>query len=111
MDRDQSKTPSVCFADTVSRGRNRASVRECPEQWGIPKFASGKEPTGLFARKHLLTPYTGEAIMRNLPQNNFCKQNHAFAQQDSICAYLHLNLAERFLRQQKDFRETLTLYK
>ena len=40
---------------TVSRGRNRASVRECPEQWGIPKFAGGKEPTGLFARMRLLT--------------------------------------------------------
>ena len=55
MDRDQSKTPSVRFADTVSRGRNRASVRQCPEQWGIPKFAGGKEPTGLFARMRLLT--------------------------------------------------------
>ena len=52
--------------DTVSRGRTCASVRECPEQWGISKLASGKEPTGLFARKHLLTPYTGEAIIRQL---------------------------------------------
>ena len=35
-----------------------------PEQWGIPKFAGGKEPTGLFARMRLLTPYTGEAKIR-----------------------------------------------
>ena len=46
----------VEWQDSVSRGRDRASVRKCPEQWGISKFANGKEPTGLFARKHLLTP-------------------------------------------------------
>ena len=39
-----------------------AGALKRPEQWGISKFASGKEPTGLFARKHLLTPYTGEAM-------------------------------------------------
>ena len=51
----------------VSRGRDRAAplpthllricagALKCPEQWGISKFASGKEPIGLFARKHLLT--------------------------------------------------------
>ena len=53
--------PSFLRQATVSRGSARASVRKCPEQWGISKFASGKEPTGLFARKHLFTPYTGEA--------------------------------------------------
>ena len=52
---------------TVSRGRDRASVRKCPEQWGISKLANGKKPTGLFARKHLLAPYTGEAIVRMTP--------------------------------------------
>ena len=64
MDRDQSKTPSVRFADTVSRGRNRASVRKCPEQWGIPKFASGQSHTVALPRMHLLTPYTGEATIK-----------------------------------------------
>ena len=52
---------------TVSRGRDRASVRKCPEQWGISKLANGKKPTRLFARKHLLAPYTGEAIVRMTP--------------------------------------------
>ena len=52
---------------TVSRGRDRASVRKCPEQWGISKLANGKKPTGLFARKHLLAPYTVEAIVRMTP--------------------------------------------
>ena len=53
--------PSCLRQSTVSRGSARASVGKCPEQWGISKFASGKEPTGLFARKHLFTPCTGEA--------------------------------------------------
>ena len=51
------------------RKGNAASVRECPEQWGIPKLAGGKEPTGLFARKRLLAPYTGEAILRRAWQD------------------------------------------
>ena len=46
---------SLASLDTVSRGRARASVRKCPEQWRISKFAGGKEPTGLFARMRLLT--------------------------------------------------------
>ena len=37
--------PSYLRQATVSRGRNRASVRECPEQWGIPKFAGGQSHT------------------------------------------------------------------
>ena len=53
--------------DTFSRGRDRAAplpthlLRICAgalyrrEQWGIPKLANGKKPTGLFARKHLFT--------------------------------------------------------
>ena len=50
------KTPSASRSfGTVSRGRARASVRKCPEQWRISKFAGGKEPTGLFARMRLLT--------------------------------------------------------
>ena len=66
------------------------SVRECPEQWGIPKFAGGKEPTGLFARMRLLTLREGgkEVDVSLAFENNFCKQNHAFAQQDPICAML-----------------------
>ena len=38
-------------------------------QCAISKFASGKKPTGLFARKHLLAPYTGEARGGWLPGN------------------------------------------
>ena len=48
---------------TPSRAVETALGREISPQWEISKFASGKEPTGLFARKHLLTPYTGEAII------------------------------------------------
>ena len=90
MDRDQSKTPSVRFADTVSRGRNRASVRECPEQWGIPKFAGGEEPTGLFARMRLLTLSEGGkgSIVSLVSKINFREQNHAFALRGSICLIL-----------------------
>ena len=40
------------------------SVRKCPEQWGIPKFAGGQSHTVALPRKRLLTPYTGEAKMR-----------------------------------------------
>ena len=62
-----------------SRAVVPALGQEISPQWEISKFASGKEPTGLFARKHLLTPYTGEAKLRNLSPNNFREQNHAFA--------------------------------
>ena len=63
----------VEWHDTVSRGRDRASplpthlLRICAgalkrrARCAVSKFASGKEPTGLFARKHLLASYTGEA--------------------------------------------------
>ena len=61
----------VEWHDTVSRGRDRAAplpthlLRICAGALkrralcAVSKFASGKEPTGLFARKHLLTPQEG----------------------------------------------------
>ena len=48
---------------SAAQGERRLG-QEISPQWEISKLASGKEPTGLFARKHLLVPYTGEAIMR-----------------------------------------------
>ena len=71
--------PSRLRRATFSRGRDRAAplpthllricagALKCPEQWGIPKFASGKEPTGLFARKHLLTPEEAPIVRQLLP--------------------------------------------
>ena len=61
----------VEWHDTVSRGRDRAAplpthlLRICAGALkrralcAVSKFASGKEPTGLFARKHLLPPQEG----------------------------------------------------
>ena len=46
------------------RKGNAASVRKWREQCAISKLESGKKPTGLFARKRFLAPYTGEAKMR-----------------------------------------------
>ena len=46
------------------RKENAASVRKWHAPCAISKLANGKKPTGLFARKHLLAPYTGEAKMR-----------------------------------------------
>ena len=61
---------SIGQQSTFLRGRDRAAplpthlLRICAgalkrhAPCAISKFASGKEPTGLFARKHLLTPQT-----------------------------------------------------
>ena len=61
-------TPSVCYAATVSRGRDRAAplpthlLRICAGtlkrhgQCAVSKFASGQSHTVALPRKHLLTP-------------------------------------------------------
>ena len=57
--------PSCLWQATVSAAQGERRLgQEISPQWEISKLASGKEPTGLFARKHLLAPYTGEAILR-----------------------------------------------
>ena len=51
-----STTPPACpWQATVSRGRDRASVRKRRAQCAVSKFASGQSPTGALPRKHLLT--------------------------------------------------------
>ena len=59
--------PSCLRQATVSRGSIRASVRKRHVPCAVSKLANGKKPTGLFARKHLLAPYTGEAIVKMTP--------------------------------------------
>ena len=49
-------TPSVSLRSTASRAVETALGQEISSQWEISKFAGGKKPTGLFARKRLLTP-------------------------------------------------------
>ena len=55
--------PSVRLVPRLTPSRRRkenaASVRKRHAPCAVSKFASGKEPTGLFARKHLLTPQEG----------------------------------------------------
>ena len=77
--------------DTVSRSRTCASVRECPEQWGIPKFASGKEPTssrqGGLVCGALRLPHALIRLPLLFPQNSlrdFCGNPEIIPQ--SFCA-------------------------
>ena len=73
---------AVFFCACVfSRGSARASVRECPEQWGISKFASGQSHTVALSRKHLLTLFPQNSLRdfcgspEIIPQNSlrdFC---------------------------------------
>ena len=65
------ETPSVCFADTVSRGRARAAplpthlLRSCAgalkrrAQCAVSELANGQSPTGALPRKHLLALLEG----------------------------------------------------
>ena len=63
-----STTPPACpWQATVSRGRDRASVKKQRAQCAVSKFASGQSPTGGFDKKALAHPYTGEAKIRINP--------------------------------------------